>query len=70
MIAAVNASASGRSGGPAGFLASTQLHRVQHAFSPDGIGGMRCSKSHSGQATGDDNGRSLNTELHSIGNDY
>src|SRR5450631_3881614 len=61
--AAVIARTRGRSREPAGFLASTQPHRVQHALSPGGIGGMRCSKSQSGQATDDDNERSLNTEL-------
>jgi len=54
-IAAVIASARGRSRDPAGFLAITQPHRVQHALSPGGIGGMRCKRSQSGQATGDDN---------------
>src|ERR1700736_1163777 len=64
-IAAATESASGRSRGPAGCLASNQPHRAQRAFAPGGSGGMRCSKSQSGQATDDDIRRAFKGGLRS-----
>src|ERR1700736_5884722 len=62
-IAAATVSASGRSRGPAGRLASGQPHRAQRALPPGASGGIRCSKSQSGQATDNDIRRRFKAEL-------
>ena len=54
VIVAAIASASGRSRGPAGRLASTWPHCRQRAFAPGGNGGTCCRRSQSGQASDED----------------
>ena len=64
-MAAANVSASGRSFGPEGCLASRQPQRTQRALAPGGSGGNVCSRSQSGHATACDSNRAFNAELRS-----
>ena len=58
-MSAATVSASGRSRGPGGRLASTWPHRTQRAFVPRGSGGILCRRSQSGQASGESTRGSL-----------